>query len=151
MKTDEEVILLIENYVYDITKPEIDKFTRAALIRRLVDSGMSVRGIAKKYGVPHTTVTGWLLYDTISEKEYQEEISKGETATTIFKKLRGDKDHLRIDLDKFLAETKNTALHYRKRRTNLEISTKTSVLIKEAADALNQLHVEIELVMKGRK
>lgn len=148
MKTEEEVLLLIENYVADLTKKDIDKFSRAALIRRLVDSGMSVRGIAKKYNVPHTTVTGWLLYDTISEKQYKEELRKGETATTIFKRLRGDKDHLRLELDKFLADTRSTAIHYRNKRKNLETSTKTILLVKDAIDALNQLYVELELCEK---
>ncbi len=47
--------------------------------------------MAKKCGIPHTTLFGWLKYNEIKEDQYQDLIRKGVTKTQITNSLKSKK------------------------------------------------------------
>ena len=83
---------VVEGWLLDLRKPEIHKYDRAVLIRRYIkNKQISQRELAKKLGIPKSTVEDWLLYDKLSKGEYQDLISQGFTCAEIYKRLRNNK------------------------------------------------------------
>jgi hypothetical protein len=140
------VTTLTEMYLRDLQKPEVDKFSRAGLIRTyLNDNNMSIRQFSKKFGLSYSTVEDWLLYNRISEEQYNEMISKGFTPLSIYRALRTKQGVVGLtDVDVFLVEMKKTVLGLRGK----EPSPKTLVLIDDLVDALHRVSVDFKLKMK---
>ena len=83
---------LVENYVRDLQKKELDKFERAAIIRQYIeDKHISQREFARRFGIPKSTVEDWLLYNNIHELDYSSMKKKGFNATEIYRLLRENK------------------------------------------------------------
>jgi len=144
----DENTLLREWYVRDLTKPEIDKFERATILRAaIIDSGLSIRGFGEKYGINKSTVEDWLLYNRISEQEYNKLVASGVSPKSIYKTLRGDKKNLpsleKIDIE--LLEMKNKIYAMR----NQTPTHKTPQLIQELVNQLNEFHSNI--ILKNKK
>lgn len=142
---------LSERYVYDLLKPEVDYFERAAILRELIDKkGWSQREFAAAYGIPNTTVQDWLLYNLISEDEYKKKVAEGYTHTAIYRTLR-EKRNLKgkgnnnkfimiADVDILLQEFRR---RIKELRTNKNYSPKTMSLIDETVNDLNSYGADI--------
>lgn len=76
-------------FATELKKPEIDKFERATIIRKVMeDNNWSQRQFATEIGVPHSTVQDWLLFSKLKETEYEKLKTKGVSDTEIYKTLR---------------------------------------------------------------
>jgi len=54
------------------SKPETDKQSRAKFLKGIIkQSNMSQRTFCKTFNIPKSTLTGWLVWDKISPKQYQ--------------------------------------------------------------------------------
>ena len=81
-------------FALDLRKPEIDKFERATIIRKVMDDNKwSVRQFSTNIGVSHSTVQDWLLFNNISEAEYEKQRKKGVSESEIYKTLRNKTKH----------------------------------------------------------
>jgi len=147
----ENNIFLRERYVYDLLKPEVDYFERAAIIRELMEAkDLSQREFGLMYGVPHSTVQDWLLFNLISEDEYRKKVAEGYNHTAIYKALR-DKRSLngKGNNNKFLiiADVDILIQEFRKRlkalRSGKNYSPKTMALIDETVNDLNSYGADI--------
>lgn len=142
---------LKEWYISDLQKKPIDKFDRAALIRSYIDdNGLSVRSFAKKFGIHRSTVEDWLLYNRISEKQYNKLISEGKGYREIYKALRSNKTDKFVysDIDAYLLEIKPKLNGF---RTKVMPTAKTFVLIDETIEVLKNLSVELNLRQRKKK
>jgi len=133
---------LREGYILDLKKPEFDYFERAAIIRQLLDSkGWSIRQMAAEFKIPKSTIEDWLLYDRITEKKYQELLSKGMVHTEIYRTLRERKaeptKHIPIEVvDKELIDMRQSV---KKMQTRSTYTTHTESLIDDLQKELNRL------------
>lgn len=76
-------------FTIDLRKPEIDKFERATIIRKVMDdNSWSIRQLATEIGISKSTIEDWLLFSKLTEKKYEELKTKGVTDTEIYKTLR---------------------------------------------------------------
>lgn len=81
---------LIEGYIRDLSKPQIDKFERAiALKKHMADNTLSFNDMYNLYGFKKGTLSGWLKWGQLSKKEYQKMKDKGATETAITNMLKG--------------------------------------------------------------
>lgn len=140
--------ILFERYIADLLKKDVDKFERAVMIREYVERNkISVREFARRCSIPKSTIDDWLLYNRISEEEYDKLLSEGKNHKEIYKALRRDKKepfHY-SDLDAFLIELKPKLKHYRQKG---DITPRTIQIIEELVNDLNSLSVELRLKMK---
>jgi len=53
------------------SRPETDRFARATFLKALLkESGMSYRTFCMKFNIPKSTLTGWLVYNKITNDQY---------------------------------------------------------------------------------
>lgn len=134
------VATLSENYISDLSKPKIDKFERAAILRNLLDyKQMSIRRFAEKYGFKRSTVEDWLLYNRITPAEYKEQIDKGLKPIEIYRSLRADKTgdvKFSTELDEFLDVAAKQMRRYISRGT---ITHETRRRANELKNEINRL------------
>lgn len=138
----EEITKLKEHYVKDLQKPDIDKFERAVIIRSLLeDKGWSIRQMASEYNIPRSTIEDWLLYEKISETEYNRLVAAGEKPKNIYKALRKEKRVVApvLSVDMQLEEFRRKIRSFKK----AELSVKTPNLIDELVNELNAWNSEI--------
>jgi len=151
-----DLTFLKERYVNDISKPDVDKFERAAIIQSLMnDKGWSQRQFGRVYNVPHNTIQDWLLYNNIKEKEYNSLIEKGYSPTTIYRNLREKKskqdattDTVLLEIDVWLVEVRNKLRQYKK---HMVYTPKTMSLIDDAVNELNSYGAAINSKQKRKQ
>lgn len=95
---------LIFNYLCDLKKEEIDPKERADLITQfLVENKMSQRELARKIGIPHSTIQDWCLYAKLTPEEIANLKEKYDmNDTQIYRMLRNNK---RIEKNEFVKKT----------------------------------------------
>lgn len=153
----ESFLLLGDWYTKDLTKREIDKFERASVLRRMIDElsekegkTVSDREYARRYGINHSTLHDYLLYNCISKEEYASLKAEGLTASAIYRYIREnkkdyeEKPHTEIDI--WAVELKRKARGYQK--TSAVYTVNSESLIEDAINELNSLVVAIRLVNK---
>lgn len=99
-----EIRDLVYNLLCDLKKKEINKFSRAKLIRAyLNDTNLSIRNLAKRMCISKSTIEDWLRWENIKEEEYEEYIEQGYTPTDIAYSLRdGTLSRKNVETDKAL-------------------------------------------------
>jgi len=70
MKVEKEII---NELIHLWKKPDVNKQARAKFLKKLLEeSKMSQREFCDAFDLKKSTLTGWLVYDKISEEEYTE-------------------------------------------------------------------------------
>ena len=151
-----ESFKLIENYVLDLKKKEINPIERARLIKTfLAKKQLSQREFGKRYGIPHSIVQDWIQYDNINEDDYEKLKKNGLNEKEIYKLLRSNRTVEKrefintTDLDCALTEVEkilNKFLADRTPKTSMETITKINII----KDKLNRIEMHIEMQNKGR-
>lgn len=63
--------ILKKRYLSDISKPDVDVFERAAMIRSLMEEEQwTMSEIGRQYKQDPGTIRDWLLFNKITESEY---------------------------------------------------------------------------------
>ncbi len=151
---DKDFSFLKERYIIDLVKPDVDQFERAALIASLMkDKGWSQREVARQYGIPHSTVQDWLLFNLISEKDYKALLDSGMHPVDIYRALRekrsvnavsSGKSSKKVaglcEVDVFIMETKRRLRVFRGNKSH---SVKTMLLIDDLVNELNSYGADI--------
>lgn len=136
---------LRENYLLDLKKKEINKFERAEMIRNMMtDKNLSIREFALKYNINKSTIEDWLLYERISESEFQAHKKNGFSTTEIYRMLRETKNR---NLDKHSALDTYIQLLTTKLNKGLAVtshSEKTTELIDLLEKAINTYKYRLE-------
>lgn len=138
---------LRENFVVDLKKPEIDVFERAVIIRKVLDEKKwSIREMAKQWGFSKSTIEDWLLFNKLTQEEYENLLKKGMTHTEIYRSLReqrtkkkGTLKILKIDFElKKMLKILDTATD------SVDYTDKTEDLIDEMKSALKKYDAMIK-------
>lgn len=141
---------LQSNYVTDLQKKDIDLFERALIIRNLMNKEkLSIRAFALKYGFKRSTIEDWLLFDRITDEEYEAKLKAGFTAREIYKALRTRKKDPPVyltDLDRVLQEC-NTRV--RNSISKARYSDNTPSIVSELKNNLNRYLMVIERQRKS--
>lgn len=133
---------LVDRYIRDLCKPDVDCFERAAIIAQHIDKSMlSVRKFALKYNIPRGTLEDWLLWNRIDKKKYDALKSKGVNHLSIYNSLRESKTKPKEEIDFVLVRIRDNikGLRYK----NIVTSPVTEKLIHETINELNYLQSEI--------
>ena len=140
---------VLYNIVQDFKKKEIDKITRAKILRLYMqENNLSLRSAAKTLQMPKTSVHDMLAYENITPEKLDELKSLGYTTTQIDKAVRADKINLlsekqRItskEIDLFLEYTINRLKDFFRQR---EFSNSTSLLLHELKDLIVKCEKEM--------
>ena len=76
---------IVNNWLIDLRKKEVNLFERAKLIRAYLNNKeLSIRSFSKEFGFPKSTIEDWLLWEKLTEKEYDKLIELGYTHTDIY-------------------------------------------------------------------
>jgi hypothetical protein len=87
---EDEVKELVFNMMCDMKKHELEPIGRAKLIQNYLEqTGLTGRMLAKRIGVPHSTLQDWLLWSRITKDQYDKHIQEGHSHLDIYKSLRG--------------------------------------------------------------
>lgn len=146
--TDNPSDVLVERYVRDLCKPDVDKHERAAIIAGYIDSkGLSQRAFGRRFGIPKSTVEDWLLYNQISPQEYAVLVAKGMKPVAIYRGLREKRRTFTVasELDVFLIDVRRRANLLRK---DLVYTPRSMQLIDDAVNELNCIGVDINIKNK---
>ena len=144
------------NYILDLKKKECNKFERAIIIRNyLKNNNLSERGLSALIGVPKSTVQDWLLFDRLTEEEYNNLLKTGLNESDIYRILRNGK---KLNKEDIVNESKlNYTLKgvlkslkgllrfysmYSSETTEAKIETKD--LLKEVRNTINRLMLKTE-------
>lgn len=148
MNTD-LVTRLKKSYLYDILKPDIDKFERAAIIKSLVvDEGLTQNQFGLKYGIPKATLSNWLLFTEDRKEEYEQRLKEGHDITSIYKAMRHGKRKIMVEnaCDTWVKEA---VIHVRYMRTSKCTTTdETKQHLEKLNNEINQWIVDIDLKEK---
>lgn len=89
MEIDNEIMI----YVLDgFKRKDVNKQSKAKFIKKAMkELNLSNRKFAQEFNIPLTTLKDWIVFDKISDDEYQEYIKKGLTESEIFRILRNTK------------------------------------------------------------
>jgi len=93
MKVDmnEVVEKLKESYIKDLSKPNIDKFERAELLKKFMKrQGYSLGDMCKIFGFKKGTLSGWLKWDELGKEKYEQLKKTGMTESDITNMLKGE-------------------------------------------------------------
>lgn len=75
---------LVLSFLYDLQKPNIDKYERAILIKDYMETNkLTMRGLSKKLHIPLTTLHTWLLYNHMPPGEHKRLREEGLSETDI--------------------------------------------------------------------
>lgn len=78
VKVEEIIKKLKMSYILDLSKPKIDKFERARLLREYMkDNVISMRAFCKKFNFKLGTVSGWLKWGQLGKTRYDNFKKKG--------------------------------------------------------------------------
>lgn len=128
------------SYMFELRKPEIDKFERVLIIRKILDEhNWTQQDLVREIGVGKSTIRDWLLYSKISEEKYQELISKGLTPTEIYRQLQAPNKY---NLDKTIIENYK-AIDYKINKFEQDI--------KEANEKMSYSEYTLELINELQK
>lgn len=150
---------LTELYIYDLRKPDIDRFERADIIRKYMkDNKLSYDKMCEQFGIKKSTLFGWLMYgQKITEKQYNDLKDSGLTETQIFNRLKkknfdtvSTKDlveefnikFLRSDLDALLQISARVLSKVDKISNDIDIDDITK--IKDTINNINRLLMKVE-------
>ena len=96
------------NLLKDWSKSDINKFERARFIETwLKKDKMSIRQLSNLSEIPKSTIESWLVYNKITESEYNKLRKIGFSELEICKSIRKHqlkKTKLDVDLEQFLIE-----------------------------------------------
>lgn len=141
-------------YVSDLKKPEVEPFERAKIIRKVLnDNKWSIRQFAAEYGFANATVQDWLLFENITEEQYENLKANGVNHTEIYQTLRtrgkGERGRRNMEklseLDyKLIKITKHVRVNIRKPK----FSNQTLQLIQELRSSLDAVEMAIKAKME---
>ena len=102
---------MYESVIIDFTKPEIDRFTRAKIIREYLSSNnISGREFGKRFNLPKSTVEDWLLWEKVDEKQFKELEQLGFGKSEVYKFLRNNKKSTKVNLEEIKKSMSNFSL-----------------------------------------
>jgi transposase len=138
---------LIFNYLLDQRKKEISKWDRAKLIGNYIrEQNISQRELARRLGMPKSTIEDWLLLDRLTKDQYNT-LKKRSGDRDIYRMLRNNKQKTvqeimqpPTNLDKILQKAIQDLKGVRYVPTT---SVQTIVLLKQLQDILSGLTVKL--------
>lgn len=159
-REDETFMLLGDWYVNDLKRKDIDKFERAAIIRRMIDelsikegTVISEREFGRRYGIKPHTLQDYLLYNLISEDDYNKLKASGLSASSIYRHIRNKKGTLgsnpHSELLVWAREVRVKARSYKK--NNFKYPDNSESVIEEAINEMNSLIVHIRIESKKNR
>lgn len=149
MKEENIYSELVFNVMLDWRKREIDKFKRAVLIKEYLQThNMSQRKLAEQLGISKSNIEDWLLYNRLTQKEYQSMRDNGLSDRDIYRALRDNKKVPKeqiISITKLDYDIEDARKKLHKYITdNLPKSFETQQRIKELINVLNRILMRIE-------
>lgn len=98
MEIDNDIVY---NVLNGFKRKEIGKQAKAKFIREAMkELKLSNRKFAVEFNIPLTTLKDWLVFDKITEEDYQGYLDKGLSNTDLFRTLRNTKqDQVKIKLN----------------------------------------------------
>jgi len=152
---EKEIKLLLNNYLIDLKKKEIDKFERAKLLDvAMREYKLSQRGLAQKIGVPHSTIQDWMLVLRLTEEEYSSLKRKGLNGTEIYRELRNNVTKPKENIlentrtNKDLKNILNNLKGVMHKVENDYITFETENLLMEIINICNRFRIKIEKMLK---
>jgi len=147
---------IIHNWLMDFKKKEVSCFERAKVIDEyLIEKKLSQRELAKQLDMPHSTIQDWMLWNKLTEKEYNKLLKKGLTETDIYRLLRDGKKE---EKKKLMGITKldsdlNSCIKKLKPHISSidESSAKTTILINDLKKILSDILAAMEYAELGKK
>ena len=119
--------VLMERYVSDLRKPEIDNKERAIILKKICEAKKwSIRELARQFGFNKSTVQDWMLWDDSRVDELKE---KGASDTEIYRILR-----------------ENTAAKGKKTKFNVQKKTAEASLVDAR---LKKMAAELKSMVAG--
>jgi transcriptional regulator with XRE-family HTH domain len=83
---------LIENWICDLRKKEIEPIRRAQILRAFLDEKkISARELARRCNIGHSTIDDWLRWEQLQKEQLKELKAVGHTNTEIYRALREHK------------------------------------------------------------
>lgn len=83
---------LIQNWICDLRKKEIDPYKRAAILQAYLDEKkLTARELARQCNLPHSTINDWLRWRKLPQEEYNQLQEKGFNHTEIYRAIRDRK------------------------------------------------------------
>lgn len=151
----EEVVF---NMLVDLKKKDIDRFTKAKLIKTYIERHrISERELARQIGVHASTLEDWLLYNNITEEEYGVMKGNGLNDTDIYNVIRNakhkhKKDYVKITkFDFVIEEVINKLKPFVNAISKEMVSGNTDNLLVELNDIVNHIRMKIERNGKNGK
>ena len=138
---------LRENFVVDLKKPEIDQFERAVIIRKVLDEKKwSIREMAKQWGFSKSTLEDWLLFNKLTQEEYEKLLKKGMTHTEIYRSLREQRTKTKTSMKivKIDFEIKKMLKVFEKATDSADYTDKTTELVAELKTVLKTYEAMIK-------
>lgn len=136
-----------ENFVVDLKKPEIDQFERAVIIRKVLDEKKwSIREMAKQWGFSKSTLEDWLLFNKLTQEEYEKLLKKGMTHTEIYRSLREQRTKTKTSMKivKIDFEIKKMLKVFEKATDSADYTDKTTELVAELKTVLKTYEAMIK-------
>ena len=134
------------NFCVDLKKREIDSYERAKIIRSEMDSWnphLSVRGFAKKFNIPSSTVFDWLLPLNLEEDEFKNLEKKVGPAKTM-KLLRDKKASELSKKPKIDIEIANAITVFRRYLNHPEFTPERFEELKELRNIISRILMKLE-------
>ena len=145
---------LFNNIIQDWKKRNINPIERANFLRSaMVEKDItSIRDFAKHIGLPKSTLQDWIMWEKLSEDEYENYKENGFNDTTIYRALRSENNvKQKIDKHKF----NKTDLRLEQARSlvsglihDWEKSPNTLGLLNKLQDVVNRLKMRVERNIK---
>jgi hypothetical protein len=147
---------LNDDFVYnifcDFKKKNIDQIEKAKLIKTYIEEkGISQREFARQFGIPHSTVQDWLLWDRVTPEQRKEMHKNGLKDYEIYDLLRNNKHMSPKEVDNKLVKKNELDYELEQAISNLKIfkgiihcSKDTVNLISDLQEVLNRLLFKIE-------
>lgn len=125
------------SYILDQTKPNVNKFERAKIIKEYMKKHtISFDELSKKINIGKSTLSGWLKWNTITEDEYEKLKENGMSESEIFNMIKspGKKDKLPV----VIVNLKKT-LEWCKSLNGKKLDNETLELVRQLRNELNTI------------
>lgn len=146
---------IVYNWLLEFKKKEVSHFERAKIIQEYLDSQkISQRELARQLDLPHNTLQDWLLWNNLTEKEYNKLRKKGLSDTDIYRLLRdGKKEEKKklMGITKLDSDLRHCIGKLRPHIKDVkESSAKTTVLVHEMRKVLTDILAAMEYAELGK-
>jgi len=125
------------SYIVDQTKPDVDKFERANLIKHYMAKNLiSFSELSKQLNIGKGTLSGWLKWAELSKEEYDKLKADGMTESQVTSML---KSPLQKDKEPIGVAALENALKWAKKINGRRLNKPTIDMVTELRNELNSI------------